>query len=74
MGAQMGAKVTYPGLHDHKQHDLLNKLRNADYGYGGMLTIDFGSQQVRAHFQVRLPRLDSSGHKECLPWGLISRG
>ena len=46
MGAQMGAKVTYPGLHSHKQHDLLNRLRNVDYGYGGMLTIDFGSQQV----------------------------
>ena len=46
MALQKRAKVTYPGLHGHKQHDLLNKLRNADYGYGGMLTIDFGSQQV----------------------------
>lgn len=45
---QMGAKVTYPGLREHRQHELLNRLRNADYGCGGMLTIDFGSQQVRA--------------------------
>ena len=42
----MGARVAYPGLRHHKQHELLGKLRNANYGYGGMLTVDFGSQQV----------------------------
>jgi len=46
MCLQMGAKVTYPGLRNHKQHELLSRLRNADYGCGGMLTVDFGSQQV----------------------------
>lgn len=44
----MGAKVTYPGLREHKQHELLNRLRSEDYGCGGMLTVDFGSQQVEA--------------------------
>ncbi|MGB5257619.1 MAG: aminotransferase class I/II-fold pyridoxal phosphate-dependent enzyme [Woeseiaceae bacterium] len=37
---KMGLHVTYPGLPDHPDHDLFNGLRSAEYGYGGIFTID----------------------------------
>ena len=40
---EMGLKVTYPGLPAHPQYDLVNTLINDGYGYGGMLTIDCGT-------------------------------
>ena len=41
-----GAIVQYPGLESHEQHHIIEKLRNKDYGYGGILTLDLGSQKV----------------------------
>lgn len=38
--------MQYPGLQSHAQHHLIEKLRNSDYGYGGILTLDLGSQKV----------------------------
>ncbi|MFZ0611873.1 MAG: aminotransferase class I/II-fold pyridoxal phosphate-dependent enzyme [Desulfobacterales bacterium] len=38
--AEMGIGVTYPGLPAHPQYQLVSRLINAGYGYGGMLTID----------------------------------
>jgi len=35
-----GVKVVYPGLKSHKDHELFKKLYNAEFGFGGMLTID----------------------------------
>lgn len=35
-----GVKVVYPGLKSHKNHELFKKLYNAEFGFGGMLTID----------------------------------
>ena len=32
--------VVYPGLQSHKNHELFKKLYNAEFGFGGMLTID----------------------------------
>eukprot|EP00884_Botryococcus_braunii_P020466 jgi/Botrbrau1/7102/Bobra.0165s0123.1 len=49
-----GAKVVYPGLPDHPQHHLLAKLRNNEYGWGGLLTIDMGSQKAAGIFMERL--------------------
>ncbi len=41
----MEVKVTYPGLPDHPQHQLAEKLGNDSYGFGGILTIDCGTKQ-----------------------------
>ncbi len=41
---EAGVKVAYPGLADHPDHALLNKLRCEDYGYGGILTLDLGDE------------------------------
>src|SRR5699024_12183738 len=34
----------YPGLESHPGHKVFRKLMNTEFGYGGMLTIDVGSQ------------------------------
>lgn len=38
-----GLKTVYPGLPSHPSHELFTSMMNAEYGYGGMLTIDVGS-------------------------------
>jgi len=39
-----GAKVCYPGLDGHPDHGLLDDLRCPDYGFGGVMTIDMGTE------------------------------
>ena len=38
---ETGLKVIYPGLPDHPQHELHKKLMNREFGFGGMIAIDF---------------------------------
>ena len=38
-----GLKTVYPGLASHPSHELFKSMMNAQYGFGGMLTIDVGS-------------------------------
>lgn len=38
-----GLKTVYPGLKSHPSHEVFTSMMNAEYGYGGMLTIDAGS-------------------------------
>ncbi|MEM9679798.1 MAG: aminotransferase class I/II-fold pyridoxal phosphate-dependent enzyme [Bacteroidota bacterium] len=38
-----GLKTVYPGLESHPSHKLFKAMMNAQYGFGGMLTIDVGS-------------------------------
>ena len=40
-----GLKVIYPGLKSHPQHQLHKKLMNEEYGFGGMLALDFGTME-----------------------------
>lgn len=42
----LGLKVNYPGLANHPDHNLLNELFCPDYGYGGVLTLDLGTQEA----------------------------
>lgn len=39
----MGMTVSYPGLENHPDHELLSQLHCEDYGYGGILTLDMGT-------------------------------
>ncbi len=41
----MGLAVSYPGLPSHRDHELLNRLRCAEYGYGGILTLDMETEE-----------------------------
>lgn len=43
MFEKAGLKTVYPGLASHPSHELFKSMMNADYGFGGMLTIDVGS-------------------------------
>jgi methionine-gamma-lyase len=40
--SEVGLKVIYPGLESHPQHELMKNLMNEQFGFGGMLAIDFG--------------------------------
>ena len=56
----MGLTVSYPGLPSHPDHELMHKLHCPDYGYGGILTLDMGTEananelldllQIEKHF------------------------
>jgi len=37
---ELGFRVFYPGLEIHPQHELMKRLMNRDYGFGGMVTFD----------------------------------
>lgn len=39
-----GIPTLYPGLESHPGHKVFTKIMNADFGYGGMFTIDAGTQ------------------------------
>lgn len=41
---ELGLDVTYPGLASHPDHALAKRLRCAQYGFGGILTLDVGSE------------------------------
>lgn len=41
--SKAGLKLSYPGLKNHPQHELHKRLMNEEFGYGGMLAIDFGT-------------------------------
>ena len=38
-----GLKVNYPGLINHPQHELHKELMNEEFGFGGILALDFES-------------------------------
>ena len=41
----LGVPVAYPGLPGHPDFNLMEKLRCDDYGFGGILTLNLGSEQ-----------------------------
>ena len=43
--SELGLKVCYPGLPNHPDHELFNELRCDEFGYGGIFTLDVGSEQ-----------------------------
>jgi methionine-gamma-lyase len=41
---QLGVRVQYPGLPDYPQHQRARQLINDGYGFGGIVTVDCGTQ------------------------------
>ena len=39
----LGLKTVYPGLASHPSHQVFKAQMNAEFGFGGMLTVDVGS-------------------------------
>ncbi|KAG6596676.1 Methionine gamma-lyase, partial [Cucurbita argyrosperma subsp. sororia] len=42
---KLGLKVIYPGLPDHPQHQLMKSIGNSEYGFGGILCLDMGTEE-----------------------------
>lgn len=42
---KLGLKVIYPGLEEHPQHELLKRMANPGYGFGGILGVDLGTKE-----------------------------
>lgn len=42
---ELGLRLKYPGLRSHPQYDLHTQLMNKEFGYGGILSIDFGTEK-----------------------------
>jgi methionine-gamma-lyase len=46
--------VHYPGLEMHPQHDLMGRMMNPGFGFGGMLTLDMGTHDRASQLMVRM--------------------
>jgi methionine-gamma-lyase len=53
----MGLSVRYPGLPSHPQHELAKSMQNADFGFGGMLSVDFRTPDRAVAFVQKLQDL-----------------
>ncbi|MDP7008631.1 MAG: aminotransferase class V-fold PLP-dependent enzyme [Phycisphaerales bacterium] len=42
---EMNLKITYPGLPSHPDHELFTTQLNQEYGYGGLFTLDMGTEE-----------------------------
>ncbi len=42
---EIGLTFVYPGMPESKGHDILNKIMNPEFGYGGMIAIDMKTAQ-----------------------------
>ena len=56
-----GLAVTYPGLPAFPQHAQMCAIVNSGYGYGGMLTIDCGTQKKAEALMDRLQNTERFG-------------
>lgn len=56
-----GLKTVYPGLDSHPSHKLFKRMMNAEYGFGGMLTIDVGSLE-KANELMELMQKENLGY------------
>jgi methionine-gamma-lyase len=60
--AERGLPVIYPGLSGHPQHALLKRMANAEFGFGGLLSIDFGTTARAYRFMELLQNTDRFGY------------
>ncbi|MBI9037173.1 MAG: aminotransferase class I/II-fold pyridoxal phosphate-dependent enzyme [Bacteroidales bacterium] len=45
---EIGLKVVYPGLKEHRGFELISRIMNKEFGYGGMLSIDMQTAEKAA--------------------------
>jgi methionine-gamma-lyase len=58
---EIGLKVSYPGLERHKGHNLLKSMMNEEYGFGGIMAIDF-EEMDKANALMELMQLKGVGY------------
>jgi methionine-gamma-lyase len=49
---EKGARVSYPGLTTHRQHELMKNMMNEGYGFGGIFSIDMETKEKANDFMV----------------------
>jgi methionine-gamma-lyase len=60
--AERGLSVIYPGLPSHPQHDLLTRLANPGYGYGGIFCVDLETAERANRFMEILQNQEGFGY------------
>ncbi len=58
---QDGFRVVYPGLKSHSGHETMKRQMNADYGFGGLLTMDVSSLE-KANALMELMQTEKIGY------------
>lgn len=58
---EMGYAVTYPGLTNHRGRAVFDRIRNSEFGYGGMMCIDMGSVERANRFMDILQNKEKFG-------------
>jgi methionine-gamma-lyase len=56
-----GLEVKYPGLKSHKHHELFKKMMHTEYGFGGLMAIDFGTTE-KANELLELMQTENLGY------------
>jgi methionine-gamma-lyase len=56
-----GVMTVYPGLESHPSHKIFKQMMNAEYGFGGMMTIDTGSLE-NANALMELMQKENLGY------------
>jgi len=54
--------VVYPGLPSHPTHEILKRIGNAEFGFGGLLGIDLGTSERAFKFMETLQNKDRFGY------------
>ncbi len=49
-----GVRVKYPGLKSFSQHELYKKMMHAEFGFGGMITLDLKTSEMATEFMEKL--------------------
>jgi methionine-gamma-lyase len=57
-----GLTVNYPGLPSHPDHALFSELHYSEYGYGGVFTIDVGTEEKANELMSRLQNEQRFGY------------
>jgi len=47
---ELGLKMNYPGLPEHKGHQTLKRMMNEEFGYGGIMAIDMQTTERASQF------------------------
>ncbi len=58
---EIGLKFVYPGMPECKGHDLLKKMMNPEYGFGGMIAIDMQTAE-RASLLMEMMQKQGVGY------------
>ena len=59
--AEAGLQFKYPGMPNHKGHEVLKKMMHPDFGFGGMIAIDMETAE-RASKLMELMELEDVGY------------